>query len=797
MSSVGGEQLPVIVGSHVDGSWYDCVQILSQDLTDDMNLDSVEGCEMPLLVPEDPKSKSTLDITNLFKIMSKSNLNCSDTLLAKLAEQLKGLFSVEDLKQVQNLFTVYKDYLNGESPKINVSRTKYVFEHKERTLELVNQINSSDNAKELIVEGENKTVEMTDENDEFFITVPSYYELSISECPLPPNVYDPYRGNSILQTPSYKKSGVDVKIVEGDSANNDLEIQPNEKRYYNALFSLMKQGLSKEFPDKDPDECLEENIGSQVVKDYLTNIALYGLFMNWRHTGCVPVNLNEELCDVSDLDVENEDDDNTENDGTGKRAFYDEPKSVFTDYSELIRDLCNSIFNANPKLLIEFAIKMNRFGSKKPTRLKLPNGKYLDLNSHRIMNGSGNYSQSEEVVDEEGNNAELVAVVNFNSYMSDKEYMRKHNIVNKTIDMPVGLCCRKYYNSGESKLIFTSFIDVIQSYKDGSNRLKIKGIKYDPNKDVFTSDDDSLLSNPKFSLGEAIESVAGGGSSFYNYDGFVEAFMDKSVYDPRLSILKIMKDYYSSDNLSVLETFKYDSLEELDELIKVLRLPPRGIIEKNIATYVLTILDGANNKYVNEYDPNVNFGIEDFINYFNYSMEYIDFSGKFGNEDFLNKKPNVQTSNAFGKAEQSDEEEDEDMSKKLISTDTTDMMFAEVVLTKDDYEVLKDKVKIENLGEKNTSINKVSTPVVLIGYIALKLDPETRKPKGDKVFMNTSFKPEKHNAVLDARKLTPALVDNVTAMMNGKEPSYKYESQEACNYFCGIIAALTNYYLRK
>lgn len=804
-TSIGGETIPLIVGSKVDGTWYDVLHILSSDLTEDMNLDSREGCDVPLLVPEDDQDESTTtDLSNLFKIMSKSNLNCSDTLLDRLAEQLKGLFDVNDLKMIQNLFIVNKDYLSGNcNVIIKVSRTRYVFENNTRTLELVNSINSSGDTEELVVEGENKTVFMEDENDEFFMTVPSIYELSILNPPLPPDVYKPYKGNSVLSTPMYKRSTSDLEVVEGNPENNDLPIQGNEKRYYNALLSLMKQGIAKEFPDKDPDECLNSNIGSNLVKEYLTNVALYGLFMNWRHTGCVPMNLNEELCDVTDIDSDALDNqvegiegaDNVE----GNRSFYSSNGSVMMDYSELLRDICNIIFSENPKYLIEFAIKMNRFGKRKPTRIGLPDGRYLDLNNHRVVKSNGNYSQAEEVVDEEGNNAEVVVIINFSNYMTDKDYIKKFNVRNTTIDMPVGLCCKKTYKTGESKLLFTSFIDVMESYKSKNNRIKIKGLKYDEATDTFSSDPIEFDNKPTFSLGEAIEAVSNSSASYFNYDGFVEAFMDKNAYDPRLSILKIMKEYYPSDNLSVLEISRYDSLEELDDLIKIQRLPPRGIIERNIASYVLFILNGANDRYVSASETSdKDFTIGDFLNYFNQSANSIDFNGNFGKEDFLKPKDELKSSSSFGNTNvENGEEEDEDMSKKLLSSNTDGMIFAEVVLTKDDYEILKDKVKIVNLGEKTTSINKVATSVVLIGYIALKIDPETRKPKGLKVFMDTDFKPEKCSAVLDARKLTPALVDNITAMMNGKETTYKYASQDACNYYCGIIASLTNYYLRK
>lgn len=810
---INGKETPIIYGAKIGDEFYSVKEILSQDYCDGIYLDSIEGFDYPVLVPEDlSDTDSNWDLTGVYKVLKAKNLDAPQDYLEKLEQKIQGLFKVDELVTLEKLFSVAEEYLSGNVCKIKVSRTQYVFEHKDLTLQLVNKINSSGSTETLMIKGENKTVVMEKDDDEFFITVPSYYELMADDCSLPPvyTVYRPYK-NLKLATPSYKEVATpdELPLVEGNPENNDLPIQENEMRYKEALMSLMKQGISKEFPDKDPDKCIKMGIGSVVVRDYIVNIALLGLYENWSHTGGVAKNLYTEFCEFTDtnsvgLQEDELSDEDLNNEAKlvenveGNRVYYS--TTTLRDYSDdLSAILKDKVFKRSPEDLIDFAIKLNRFGKRKPTRIQICEGEYLDLNSFRVVKGSGNYSQAEEVVDEEGNNLEVAYVINMSDFINDRKYIAKNKIPENScsIDLPVGFYCAKKFKSGESLGVFMSFIDVIQAYKDGMdgkdkhNRCKIKGVTYDrASNKIILSDEVKEKINFKIGLRESIDLVlVRNNQCFYNYPGFIEAFFAKDCYDKKLSILTIMKDFYGSDDLSVLDMYSYDSIEELDEIIKSYRgLAPRVVIESNIARFVLQILNDTNKKFVNGFLDNINYDLEGIINLFNSSMEEIGFTGKFGDSGF-SKEDVANKSSAFSRQSNNEEKEDEDMSKKLLDTNVEGKLIAAVFMSDEDYAAVSQKTNLVLKEKRNVKIRGVETSINVIGYIALTLDDNNR-PTGEKIFMSPNGDKRPFKATLNVRKLSPALCSNVKAVVNNSDTSFKYDSPETCTYYCDVVNAL-------
>lgn len=85
-------------------------------------------------------------------------------------------------------------------------------------------------------------------------------------------------------------STVDVKLIEGNSSNNTLGICENELTFYLAVRNLIIYGICVEEHIYTMDalrQALNNGITSQVVSDFLKDMAQDAYILNWTHTGHV------------------------------------------------------------------------------------------------------------------------------------------------------------------------------------------------------------------------------------------------------------------------------------------------------------------------------------------------------------------------------------------------------------------------------------------------------------------------------------------------------------------------------
>lgn len=784
---VANQQKEVLVAIYREDKIYNVKEILqNESFSSSVYLDSLENFEYPFLVVDD----DILDVSQLYKILATKEFKADDELIDKIAATLTA-FSREDIVNMQEAFKVFNSYMTGEIVKIKLSPSCFL--NLAKTVRLVEEINSSGNSEELFLDN-NKTVKRYSEDDEFYIRVPSYTELQMGMSLLPPigELYEPYGDNRGLGTPDYRQylGEAPIEYVLGNSENNNLEIQPNEQRYKNALKHLMCQGIKEEFPDVDPEEALKSNVGSKLVMSYIINVALLGLWQNWSHTGSVPMGLDKELTEIDPTDLDDESEGSDDSDVGGKRSFFVAGGvSNRIDSASILSDLLSEkSFSSSVEDLIDFAIKINRFGKYKPTRIKLREGEYLDMNSFSIVGGSGSYSESEEIRDSEGNNLIVDSIVEMSDLMVDKKFMQSNSISydEASISMPVGFRCIKSYISGESVYVFLSFIDLIKAYQSNDARCKIEGISFDGSKISVRDDINSL---PKVSLRDTVNLVSNSSCYYYCYPQFVDAFFVRDCFSSKVSTLSLFNKFFSSSELNSLSCWSYENLEDLDDLVKMNLVSHEYVIERNIARFIIPLLCQANKFYTSEIMDNREPNVSDVIGMFLGSIESLGFTGVFGDGT---KLAPVLESNFFN-SNSNNEEDEEDMSKLLLTKDISNLSVARVYVTKSAFDQIKETfTEVANIEEFSTPLIKGGEPVecVTVGYVGFTIDPNTKKPSTEKVFVNPSLNVNTINSRLPANKLTKALTNNVMCLVRNKKTLFTYSDEESCEYYCRLISAI-------
>ena len=121
-----------------------------------------------------------------------------------------------------------------------------------------------------VKQGKNRTHKMRKSTDYVFIELPSYERIeseTLYDFPLRDNVL-PKLSDSMFATRMYKTvaSELDMPFIEGDASNNRLEIQDNEKDFYNALNEYIDYCIEQEFNKKPTELNNEEFMESDVIK---------------------------------------------------------------------------------------------------------------------------------------------------------------------------------------------------------------------------------------------------------------------------------------------------------------------------------------------------------------------------------------------------------------------------------------------------------------------------------------------------------------------------------------------------
>lgn len=811
-TTLGQKERTLVLGIKNGNKMFNIMEILGSNITNSVLLDVDEGIDFPFLIPKDKdNSGENLDITALYKIFYNSKFEIKEEVMKALCQKLASLFSEEDIRGLLKISKDFYEYITADSIKTVIKFPSSYYAKYEEVKEMVDKINSSGEAKPIYIEGENKTLFMTTPESELFIRVPSYEELTIGETnfPNPKDIFYPYPKDKmkVLTGLNYKRGiskETPIEFVIGNIENNELPIQDNERRYYNALVALMDYGIEKERPNVSLEECKKNKIGSQVVRDYLIDLILLGAYMNWLHTGGVPINLAAMLCEGDEEDSEEYEVDTNTDSSEGKRAFYSEVAygGVFKDYQAYLEDkMANSVFVEDPYALIDIAIRMLRWGDRKPSRIKLPDNTWLDLNSFTLVESSGNFSNSEIYIDDEGNNLFPIGVITMTDYMSSRDYISRNHIKTPSIDMPVGiLCLRKFCGTDETQIIAMSFIDVIKAYENNETSCKIKGLRLVNNQFEFTEQFKESVKNQDLPIKEIVSTIKSDTKNkfkYYQYGGFVEAYFEMECFDKNTSILSIINEYYSLSDLVVLSMCAYETTQELKDIIVSTSKPPREVINANIARYMIPLFCLASSKYEDKVNNGVQVESWDIINIFKMAMDENGFIGTFNNEMVptvsskqTDSDVNSSKSTSFSKEEKVEDNKvsNSNSSVELVNSQSIDgMTIARIYLRADVFNMVKEK--FEGISElERLTVNRPTGAEerVVVGYCALN---EKNQPS---VLLNAKNVRNDSSKTVNALQLNKLLSKITKQILFNKPIDTTFEDVETGAYYVQLISSIIN-----
>lgn len=840
---IGDEKLSLVLATEIGGKFYSVKEIMSvSSLSNTIYISSKKEFDLPFLITEDP---SSITITTLYNIFKSKNYSLTDqekevVCSAMNKNSADNLYTYEVLDSLAKCAKEFDSYMQGNTVKIKMSMAWYY--EPGLTSVLVEKINSSCKSESIYIEGDNRTITRSSAEEELFIKVPEYDELLFAGIPIS-DIQLPYEDlrfdgfnfwddkNSVSMSedqieekrkelrlavngPGYLNlipENFDTARIVGDPKNNKLPIQPNEMRYRKALESLLDFGIERENKDLTLEEAKElinersqrlksgqvvENdriIGSKRVKDYFTSLAQVGIYLNWSHTGLVPVSILDDITDDSDSEdddssVPNEESDaaNEKKDATSSRIFSGITADTLRkkgDYKSMITNLILEVYLVNPYDVIDILIRLFRFGKTKPDRLEMPDGRYFDMNQQAYRNSSGTYDSTEIVYDEEGNSLYVIGRIDYSASILDKRYSTLHGLKGiDSVGMPVGLICSRFYKDcPEPQVIYMSMIDLIKAYQKDDKYCKISGISYSGGKfhigeDVRRMfDDPSLLDESSiYSLQNCVTNVKKSSMlEYYCYDSFEDAFMAKTCFDRTTSILSIITKYYNQDDLSLLDLLAFESIEELEERVKDNLVPVKSCIEANVARIVIPILSKVNASYNDSMLEDEGMGLEELINEYDMKMSELDFREDFYviEEDKKEVKPLTSSNNFTKNSEEEKSNGGYDALKELTTYNLEGFQYSKIIVPQEIAIKMKERFK----DMITISVNTVNGSSV-VGIIGTK-------DNSSFVFMNPKSTVTLKNSVLKFNDLCPALMDNVKAIFNKQTPKFRFEDESVGAYY--------------
>ena len=799
--TLGTEEVQAVICSRIENDFFNVFQLLSSKDSkfDSVLLSSSDDVSYPYLVC----SSDGKLITPVYKLLKQFDFKVSDELAGNIVSKLsdKGLdLTVETLRMLEKCCSEFEQYINGKKVKIQVPSSRY--DNFSRTKNLVKEINSSGEARTVYIEGENKTIFRKSVDDELFIRVPSYEDLYENLISLNPRqICEPYP-SADFRTPSFRDFlepySLSVEEVIGNSENNNLDILPQETRYRNALIKLMEVGTIAQNPDVSLDDCKEQNIGSTLVLEYFKQLAMCAVAINWSHSGFMPKG-------YEDLDGSDDDDKETsskdENSALGNVFWsakgFESGHGKFSDNPDLINgssfmsDLIDEMFQTDIYGIIDFIIRLFRFGKIKPSRVKINESEYVDLTKFIVHKTSGNYASIDFLTEEDGSNLFPLSSIRMTDMMTDKKYITSTNVKKSSIDMNIGLICeRRFKGDSFIQKILISYLDLVKIYESNEPLCRIKGISFIDGKFSFSEETERILEDSSYSCKDLINLVKMKTDEFqfYCYNEFKDPFMEKTCWDRKISVIDIVDRFYGSKDLALISACDYSSIDELDDLCTKFQIPPRSIIEMNIASYVLPVFCEVSSLY----EQGARSGDELTSAYvaclFNKVMISRGFTGKFGTEAVEKITSSVKKSSAFSEKNNNESDGRKKFLDNVIESSEGSLAFYSLSLNAEILSKVKGSMSSLVISDVDTA-----TGNSVVGYIAVK-EIEGKKIK---IFIHPSDKPLQVVGSINILKTCPAIMGILAKSLEGSSPSNRFADTKSGIYYCSLGNVIYNYLATK
>lgn len=639
----------------------------------DSYLTSTEALEVPYIISNEAVPLGFL--TQIFEGVTDPEKTAKDETFMSLLRQQVGVanLSSDSFLEMLSAYKELIEYLKGRClVPINISPE--AFRNPDggtRTQELVNAIKGRVTSFGGTV-SDSKFRETPD--DELSIVIPGADRVFLDEpttlIPSLKEVFNPYGDAPGLNTFDYRrfldKIGGHEEYVIGDVDKITDEIYPEEVNFYNSLVNLHNSCLIKTYGEEKLEECISQGVYSKEFVEYMYYFLEEVVRYHWNHGGKI------SLKSYVDEDINEEDEDvvasskNKEDDSLVKinAEFRIKNEHDFFNGSTVLKRavaLSSRVdIYASAKLLIQAL----RFGYKKPRKLVLATGEYLDLNTFKLSETSGSFKDCEVKKTPLGNNYSINSILNANYRVYDSMYIRDNGINSPIIDVPIGLSLVQEFEGTEQfKVVNISFVDLLNSYgKDPS--LTIDGITMEGSRVKFNEEffgkEFLELNSDKIPLSSYLATLSNDTSLsavYYSSVNFKKAFIDNNCYNSKLNLLTIFNEFIEKQ-LSSLRTDIVISQEELEYKVESSRIAPEFFLKSTVADNIAKLTCVVNDKFKEVMNHNFVVYANELITMYYESMNELGYRGNvFLDEDSTMESPQPSTpsmstpltpSNSFG-----------------------------------------------------------------------------------------------------------------------------------------------------
>ena len=611
-------------------------------------------------------------LETLMKISKMEPITESNKLLPELSKVLSqkfgSPFSVEDLVKIYNSYIDLQGYFKN-SISLDLSRVGQAFLTLDSNKSVLDKYKLNAKIKDLwfLDEKINQTLVQEHPEDKLFMRLPDYESLTTRDSSAGlvedlQNMIQPYkaeaakyshlpsdkRPSDLLRTPNYASyvlkgdPSYDIKNVIGNTSNNDLPIQPNEEEFYRALCSLCDFTEKKKNPDDYNNISAVDDLSTPFFptlnidfKDFIINIIAKALQINYAHTAFVPVTVDKEI-------DEDDDSDNTAiatSSVDSSYAFYYSDKNPGQQLaSDIVLNYIESE-TGDPHALCEAAVKLLRWGSRKPTKLKVSGAKtYLSLDTFREESTSGSFDTMELQLADGCALRPTPVKLALNANFADRDFIRTLGFSPQRFGIPVGITTYKQYlSSGNEALVQTihmSLIDLVYNLLTGVSTAndKVYGYSYNTTTKRIEVKEEVLANLTKnVNVEQAViqtTTSTEGTVEFYQPGIVKDIFLKYNVWNAtRCSVLSQINKYKDSNDLKVLNEYYSTNESELISLAQEGVLPAEALTI-NMFRQVLNVLCYVNDKVNLDLDRGIESSFVDILNY--YADAIVEYKFNYG-----------------------------------------------------------------------------------------------------------------------------------------------------------------------
>lgn len=478
---------------------------------------------------------------------------------------------------------------------------------------------------------ENKTLFQNECTDTLFIKLPNRVALeddTISLDTFMPKREDvciPYTDKRAYETDyKGKVSSSILPLIEGNSDNNSLPIQPNEEMFYHAVLEWIEFNMKEEYGIENVK--IIDSLSSSFLTELIDKVYMW----HWSHNPHVPLSIFE-------------DEDSDENSISSRYKLRNDPNdnsSIILENGEKFVEnaviLLNNFLEEASAVLgyqvyAQALVQICRWGTRKQTCIVFPEYDWVfSLGLNRKKNNIGSISDYETMKNEGGKEYSVGGIIYDNITFScpDLNFDK--------LSMPIGLVIQKTLCNTKTQNKITlhtyiSFIDFIKSLK--ASTLEVAGFDVTTDNQILIDDSIDFKGLTSFEVGELLDDYELNSDDmlqdpFFRSPEIYEAYLEYSVSGTSSIITPsqfqlVHERCQSPDLVEEIKKNQFSSFEELNKKISVMEiLSPAAAIGYGIIHLLLKIYS----EVMKEYDSNMS--ISQIIGIWSDAMSYVGYESE-------------------------------------------------------------------------------------------------------------------------------------------------------------------------